>query len=217
MSFYEGNFQKLIMSVSGSVMHPRSRSSLSTSNPAADGEAKGGLMLWGHKRNQQPWLPAKYVGLPAKCGTKKHMRFKNSCNFHNHSSLLYYPLTSLMCLYSWNSWIMSSIPFILPRFLRWTLEKVPLELPGSAFQISRNQCPCALCQVPAVKISTPSPMSRWSTPLQSKDRRIWYILGKRKWVKKASQKSLVHDGAFLRRACWLATAYLSHQRHPVIE
>lgn len=167
MSFYEGNFQKLIMSVSGSVMHPRSRSSLSTSNPAADGEAKGGLMLWGHKRNQQPWLPAKYVGLP--------------------------------------------------RFLRWTLEKVPLELPGSAFQISRNQCPCALCQVPAVKISTPSPMSRWSTPLQSKDRRIWYILGKRKWVKKASQKSLVHDGAFLRRACWLATAYLSHQRHPVIE
>ena len=33
------------MSGSGCVVHPRSRSSLSTSNPAADGEAKGGLML----------------------------------------------------------------------------------------------------------------------------------------------------------------------------
>ena len=159
--------QELIMSVSGSVMHPRSRSWLSTSNPAADGEAKGGLMLWGHKRNQQPWLLAKCGGLPAKCGTKNTCILKTVCKFNNHSSLILSLdfldvsiFLKFLDVIHTHSYYLAFFAEILTRCL-WNCQ----EAHSKSQETNAHVLFAGSLQW---KSQTPSPMSRWSTPLSSR-------------------------------------------------
>ncbi len=105
------------------------------------------------------------------CWATRKMQKKHWCFFLTVANSItivpWYTIPWLPWCSSWMSFISYHLAFFGVVLLE-LLFKVPLEWPGSAFQISRNQCPCALCQVPAVKISiTTILMSCKSTPLSS--------------------------------------------------
>ena len=98
---------------------------------------------------------------------KTHVFKKTSCNFHNHSSLLYSPLTSLMCLYSWLKFldVIYIIHIKLPRFLRnWNLKRCLWNCQEAHSKSQETNAHVLFARSLQWK-SQASPMSCWRTPL----------------------------------------------------
>lgn len=131
------------------------------------------------------------VGYQQNAAQENTCGLKTVCKFHNHSSLI----LSLDFLD-----VSIFLKFLDVIHTMHTTSLSSLKSWKGASGIARKRIPnlkkpMPMCSLPgpcSENLNTITDVTLINTSLQSKDHRIWYILGERKWVKKASQKSLVH-------------------------